>query len=681
MQQAINAAEVNESPVIGHAADDTLADLTFRERGQSDLFALSPLDFGGLAVGQNDFAAVPIYFNDQVTNVSRFFASSEYFRQQALTEVGTAQRNLDAARGAWIDWRNSHIQSLSQGYDMNRRIEDLERHFGEPILEACGLTNVAPTGVLDAFGGDQGSYTPESCYRPAGVACASDTDANCYRGTMGEAALAIVAAQSDVRVATSSWDDAKNAYDTQTTYCMQFAKDQAAKTNLANKHAQTLGDLQTQRLWADSIVTVLGTAKECANLASTVSSYGGTCAGSVNETIAKIVSLNIQKNIDDENNHYQAEMTAFDAAEATKTCFHEADMKKIGIDTAREQIGRRLIEVQANLLKLQNLQRRVRELVSEGRAARERERGRKLPSVEFHYWLNEKIDTFRQQFGWAKHVAFLAAKGLEWDYQVSLADEKKRIIQATTPNQLTTALLSLGDVTLSKQINTRSPGKTEVGVYSLASDILKLGDRTGANGKNVVGRFRDLLTAPSAVIYDVSGRSLGRGIRFTFPESLVPGDRCAERLWRVMAAYVGDQVTLDGGKIGMRVAKRNTFSSRWCVGHGAPGTEQVGVTNGLSYFFGGHGTTPVTVGTAWNSASVDAVSSPAKADFANVDFHNGSSEELAGRGLFGDYIVYIPTTELARVNFSNLEDIFIRLDYEDIDNSQIGLKSSIVLKH
>ncbi len=617
---------------------------------------------------------VPIYWSDQLTNVSRFFAGSEYFRQQAITEVGVSQKNLDNARQAWIEWRNSHLQSLAQENDMSRRVADIETHYAEPIIEACGMSNMDPTIVIDAFGGGQGSYAPETCYVPAGVACASATDASCYRGTMGEAALAIVGARADVAIAQKSWQDAQAAYDTQAKYCIQVVEPDAnRRILLAADHQNTLNDLQTQKMWADGIAAALDEAKDCSNAATLAFSFGSNCVEAMGATIAKVASIGIQKEVDTENNHYAQEMADMEARATTAACFHEADMRKIGVDTARDQIGRRLIEVQANLLRLQNLQRHVRELVSEGRAARARELARAVPSVEFHYWLNEKIDTFQQQFGWAKHVAYLAVKSVEWDYQESLPDLRKAVMQATTPAQLTNkALIPLGAITLSKKINNNSPGKTQVGVFSMVSDILKLGDRTGSGGRNAVGRFRDMISSPAGRIYDVDGNWVGQGIRFTFGKSLTAPDRCAERLWRVMAAYVGDGVTTDGGKIGLRVAKRNTFSSRWCAGHGTAGTDQVGVSTGISYFFGGHASMPTAGMSSWNAASVDAINSPSKVDFANIDFHNGSSEELAGRGLFGDYIVYIPVSQLSKVSFPALEDIYLRLDYEDIDNSQLG---------
>jgi hypothetical protein len=63
-------------------------------------------------------------------------------------------------------------------------------------------------------------------------------------------------------------------------------------------------------------------------------------------------------------------------------------------------------------------------------------------------------------------------------------------------------------------------------------------------------------------------------------------------------------------------------------------------------------------------------------DFYGADYQKGSSEELAGRGLYGDYIllfpkqILVPSLAPPRPAFplDSVEDVLFRIDYLSVDN-------------
>jgi hypothetical protein len=60
-------------------------------------------------------------------------------------------------------------------------------------------------------------------------------------------------------------------------------------------------------------------------------------------------------------------------------------------------------------------------------------------------------------------------------------------------------------------------------------------------------------------------------------------------------------------------------------------------------------------------------------DFYSSDYTKGASEELAGRGLYGDYILLFPNQILDKASknpfpLENVEDVLLRVDSLSVDN-------------
>jgi hypothetical protein len=116
--------------------------------------------------------------------------------------------------------------------------------------------------------------------------------------------------------------------------------------------------------------------------------------------------------------------------------------------------------------------------------------------------------------------------------------------------------------------------------------------------------------------------------------------------------------------------KRNTFASQWCD---AEGDQRGGLQSGRIYpseqlFKPG---TNVKLGDANDTTA--ALLTPwfnvRRTDFYKNTYRDGSSEELAGRGLYGDYVLLFPKELLDRgFPLEKVEDVLLRIDYLSVDN-------------
>ena len=58
-----------------------------------------------------------------------------------------------------------------------------------------------------------------------------------------------------------------------------------------------------------------------------------------------------------------------------------------------------------------------------------------------------------------------------------------------------------------------------------------------------------------------------------------------------------------------------------------------------------------------------------RSDFYKLSYQDGASEELAGRGLYGNYILLFPQALIdSGFPLERVEDVLIRLDYLSVDN-------------
>jgi hypothetical protein len=188
-----------------------------------------------------------------------------------------------------------------------------------------------------------------------------------------------------------------------------------------------------------------------------------------------------------------------------------------------------------------------------------------------------------------------------------------------------------------------------------------------------MGRLRD----SSFAIRDKSGNLMGQGIRFTIdPQAgdtangVALQSRCGERLWRVTATIQGDGLSSDEPGAPVLLLKRNTFEAQWCADHGdGSAMQSASIQPSRNLFRPDDETQPADESNAYTAASIYPWFNIRKTDFFKTTFQDGDSEELAGRGLYGDYVLLFPQQLIAGgFPIEKVEDVLLRFDYLSVDN-------------
>mgnify|MGYP003666921389 FL=1 len=239
-----------------------------------------------------------------------------------------------------------------------------------------------------------------------------------------------------------------------------------------------------------------------------------------------------------------------------------------------------------------------------------------------------------------------------------------------------------------------------VQVVSLRAQLLQLGDRSefpaGYYDLSEKDRFRLLVNADHFAVYSDDGSYLGQEIPFTIaPLSrfelgqglgipILSGSDCAERLWSVNASLVGETLhTSDTSLTRVTLKKRNTFFSQWCGTAGPDGSDlQFASTrparnlflDPLAFADSAIPAVPIPDASTidetrgYSNARIQARLNVSRAELESESFADGDSQELAGRGLYGEYALFIPAETLSidgseGLLLANVEDILLRLDY------------------
>ncbi len=188
-------------------------------------------------------------------------------------------------------------------------------------------------------------------------------------------------------------------------------------------------------------------------------------------------------------------------------------------------------------------------------------------------------------------------------------------------------------------------------------------------------RLRRALRDPRLAYYSDRGRYLGQAI----PIQLTPqGElvhRCAERLWTVTASLQGDLLSTTSPTLPLFVLKQNSFESQWCEGRGdGESLRQVATTRpSVNLFKGGSGArSDETSGFVWSY--LQAWINVKRTDFHREAYAEGASNELAGRGLYGTYLLLFPYEGFfdTGIDVDQIEDVLLRFDYISADNGPKG---------
>jgi hypothetical protein len=148
-------------------------------------------------------------------------------------------------------------------------------------------------------------------------------------------------------------------------------------------------------------------------------------------------------------------------------------------------------------------------------------------------------------------------------------------------------------------------------------------------------------------------------------------DRCGERLWRVTATVQGDGLSAQQPGTPLLLLKRNTFYSQWCQAKGGDGARhQVSSIRPSLQLFRPNPTRAADGDVeGFTGAALYPWFNVRRQEFYNASYVAGASEELAGRGLYGDYVLLFPKQVLdAGFPLERVEDILLRFDYLSVDD-------------
>src|SRR5262249_15043752 len=247
---------------------------------------------------------------------------------------------------------------------------------------------------------------------------------------------------------------------------------------------------------------------------------------------------------------------------------------------------------------------------------------------------------------------YLAMRAVEYEFQQSLA-LRTQILTAFHPDQLEAALQVLQQEQAGRTINRRRPEDSNL-VLSLRDDILHIADRSAApEGERAwepARRFKGRLVLPQYAIYNDAGDYIGQGVHFAVDPTaggaengIALPNRCAERLWQVTATIQGDSLSSREPGAPVFLLKRNEFSSQWCSGlsDGTP-LQTASIPPSRQLFQPSDSAAPVDQSQSFSTAVLFPWFNVRRSDFFREAYAEGASQELAGRGLYGDYILLFP---------------------------------------
>ncbi|MFP4601269.1 MAG: hypothetical protein ACLFVJ_23680, partial [Persicimonas sp.] len=521
----------------------------------------------------------------------------------------------------------------------------------------------------------------------------------CVNGALGEANLDVVAAAQDVQIANDEIAEHTEAFGNAKESCYELVKTNDELEDARARHKSHMEDLYRDKAIADGIAAGAAAVKDCANSmqsAKGVKGYalgGVACGAAATEGAANITSVKFQHDIDTSKQAHDNELETIAADGEEKRCFIEAQQELVGIETGRSRL-------RAAAFALERAQANADEQTAEAQRIYERghaylnehdregeDAGRVDPAGD--QWAQPDIETYVRKFNIAKRATYLAIRAVEYEYQQSV-QARQLVLTAKLPDQLNEALDQVWAITGTRNIGGNSPSElTEV--VSLRDDILGLSDESNwpeyMHAMSAEERFRAVLTSSEHAVYDADGSYLGQHIPFEIAplETLdIDGSGagiysrtdCAERLWSIDAGIVGEDAAVGGSRrVRLDVSQRNSFYSQWCeASDGADDFQYASVRPSRNLFrVPGDGAFEGSVEAedsvqAFSTARLQAQVGIDEASLESQQDSSGSSIELATRGLYGDYAIFIDQANISRdgedgLDLEKVDDILLRLDY------------------
>lgn len=624
---------------------------------------------------------LPLFHGHAVDSASKFFASSRFLTGKAREEIGAAQAELEASRTAWLSQRTSSFQNAVLGpAEKQERLRKIENEYEGVLRRLCGV----PAGGTILGGFRDGTLTMANCFVKTEVSgCSSAASlpmgkipATCLRGQIGEQIMAIGAAEIDARNAEKAYDRAIARYDSEMMFCTSRAEFYEENQRIRQEHATALAKIRSRRRTLGMFSSILGTVVSFAvpllspdqldvdgNL---LPKFGPLQALNFAASFAGLViGQQEQKLAEEEQREKEAHervMAARAEAAALAACFHEADNQKFAIAAAADIITRAYHDTKATMVRLDNLQSEVTAVVDQaiGDLELEAKMVRVLP--HHHYWLDDHIDAYRRHLAYAQRLTYLAVVALEYESQQSFS-LRGTVLAARVPSQL------LSVVTAVEARHAPLEGSATVGefapVLSVRDEILRLGTAAAPPGYpplTAKEALRAYLRSDASKITS-NGVYIGRGLRFALRPPAWAQLTCAERIWRVSASLQVD--TSPPTSPLLTLWQENSFASQRC---GTIPAElratrirpHTNVLTGENALFGSS--------SQYTSLAIPALSNASRNDLEHLP--EGQHSGLAGRGLFGNYVLLFPKDQFDNETFlANVADVLLRFDLVQVSNA------------
>ncbi len=536
--------------------------------------------------------------------------------------------------------------------------------------------------------------------------------AECYRGGLGEAALAARAARTEVEVAQARLEEHYERYRIAVGTCTLQSQ---AKANLEAESkafessvAELRENISNLRAAAGALDMISG------GIANTSTSSGAdgalknasgpmaavTGAAAAGSFVMGMVADGLQKELDEKTAEHEGYMQAIQEELELRLCMNEASREMVGLRSATLEIRQAVQRLGQAVLTLENLKRQLANLQRSVAGALDDRHG--PTPYQGTLWAEPALETFARRMRLARRVSYLAAVALDYERQSCNAEDYRgRALRAETPDELDALRDDMLATTANRQIGNGTVGDA-FAVLSLRDDILGLADRyetaPGEPKQSAVARFRRFLLDPRFAVYE-GGRYLGQLVRFDLvpPGQAVRGygvgegyfsrNHCAERLWSVNVGIVGEKgVSGDSTLTRIEVLKGNDFSSQWCrpeaACDGQP-WQHASLNPAVNLFVdpvSQPGFLDVARGRseAFSRVVLTGVRTDVeRADVERADYAQGAQRGFAGRGLFGQYALFFPADALrvdcgadggcgsspSALDLTKVDDVLIRFDY------------------
>ncbi|QDG50704.1 hypothetical protein FIV42_08170 [Persicimonas caeni] len=519
----------------------------------------------------------------------------------------------------------------------------------------------------------------------------------CVQGSIGEAYLDVVAAASDVDSARQAIVEHREAYDIEMESCFSLEETNEALQDARDSHLREMKDLRRRQLVADSIAHGAAAIKDCAatlagsdkgvlGAGASAAASGVACGAAAAEAAANISSSALEEEMQNAQQRHDDRVATLEEDGELERCFIEAKQELVGMTTA-------VMDLERAAFDLERAQGELDERIAEAQAVHTEayayfadidDSAEHDPAGD--QWGRAEVEQYVRDFKLARRATYLAVRAVEYEYQQSLS-QRQDVLEAKLPRDLRNVLSDLWDTAGTRKIGGNAPNELTV-VVSLRDDILRLGDESAwpesMRPLSAVERFRTLLSSERYATYDEDGRYLGQRIPFELAplEALdVEGGGvpiysrtdCAERLWSLDAGVVGEQA-YNGARGTMRLdlLQRNTFYSQWCSDQAGFQYSSVRPSRNLFRVPGVgklDGTDNAANGVeAYSRARIQASVGTDHNTLESLQDSAGASTELATRGLYGDYALFIDAQFISRdgsegLLFDKVDDILLRFDY------------------